>query len=194
MTIHGVGFVLCLAYETRNKHKISGAEPVHVFKQNVKGTCATLKLCAQNIRIALSICPISVGLSLMMGKDSLPKICYNFCCNHGKTDTVQIMYASKLEVSLSESYRIMYDKISKLTVFWTLITPWLFVTVLLLRPTSLFLAVTDTILTPVFHDHSLLTCQAANGQYETINPCFGWQRNHTYLTAHWVLRLTGQYY
>ena len=45
VTIHCVCFVLYLAYE-KKKHKISRAEPVHVFRQNVKGTCATLKLCA----------------------------------------------------------------------------------------------------------------------------------------------------
>jgi hypothetical protein len=158
------------------------------------GTCVTLKLCAQNIRIALSIGLSSVGLCLMMGKDSHPKICLIFCCNHRKTDNVQITYASKLEVSLSESYRIIYDKISKLTAFWTLITSWRFGAVLLLRLTSLCLTVTDTTLTPVFHDQSLLTCGAANGQYEKINLCFGWQRNHAYLTVNWVLRLSGQYY
>jgi len=32
-----------------------------------------------------------------------------------------MIYASKLEVYLSESYRITHDKISKLTAFWTLI-------------------------------------------------------------------------
>jgi hypothetical protein len=88
VTIHCVGFVLCLPYETRNKHKIWSAEPVHVFGQKVMETCATLKLCAQNIRIASSIGPSSVGLCLMMGKDSVTKNCFNFCCNHGKTDRV----------------------------------------------------------------------------------------------------------